>query len=443
VNRPRRPEVARNRSPDSPTHRIERLAPTGEGVARDEDGVGFVERALPGELVETNVYQVRKSFWRGTVRAVREPSPSRVSGAHADCAGCDWAHFEAGAAREAKRDLFLETLRRIGRIEPSAVPRVDVAASPPAYRLRSRFHVSGRGREASVGYYEPHSHRVAGAELCEALSDHTRALLPRLRDAVDRSEAAVSAIAILEAPDPARRLLLARVDAAGGVEELADALAPFCDGVRVRASSWDASSRTTARGDLAERGARRLAIEVGGRALQASAGAFFQGNRHLLGPLHARVAEAAAEAPAGAALDAYGGVGLFAGALLSGGRSVVSVEGDAEAAACAREARSGWADGERWTVAEEPVADFLARDAASFACVVVDPPRAGLGRGLAAELAGRCDGRLVYVSCDPATLARDLAEILPLGFRLSGAALYDLFAFTHRIEAVVTLDRAA
>jgi tRNA/tmRNA/rRNA uracil-C5-methylase (TrmA/RlmC/RlmD family) len=182
---------------------------------------------------------------------------------------------------------------------------------------------------------------------------------------------------------------------------------------------------------------------VGERRLLASAGAFFQANRHLLSALHDAVAREAAGAPPGDALDAFGGVGLFAGALLDAGGGVTSVESDAEAAECARATRREWPDGKRWTIAEEAVSEFLARDAAHFASVVVDPPRAGLGRGVAAELADRCDGRFIYVSCDPATLARDLAEILGRGFVMRSAELFDLFAFTHRIEAVVSLDRAA
>jgi len=395
--------------------------------------VGFVERALPGELVETNVYQVKSSFWRGTVRAVLEPSPSRIDGLHAECPGCDWAHFDPDAARDAKRELFRDTLRRIGRIDPEVVPLAGVAPSRAGYRLRSRFHASG----GELGYFEPHSHRVAPADRCEALSAETRALLPRLREAIAESDADVGEVAVLEAPDPTRRLLevaaapsTVRVDAEG----LAAALEPLAQGVRIRQGSGRV---------IAERGMRRLGIEIGGRRLHASAGAFFQGNRHLLGPLHQAVVEAAAGAPTGDALDAFGGVGLFAGALLDGRRRTTSVEGDAEAVACARAARREWTDGARWEIREESMSDFLSSDARRFACVVADPPRAGLGASLARELADCCSGRLVYVSCDPATLARDLAEILPRGFAIRSAALYDLFAFTHRIEAVVTLDRAA
>jgi tRNA/tmRNA/rRNA uracil-C5-methylase (TrmA/RlmC/RlmD family) len=92
---------------------------------------------------------------------------------------------------------------------------------------------------------------------------------------------------------------------------------------------------------------------------------------------------------------------------------------------------------------EGALEDFLSRDGRRFACVVADPPRAGLGRDLARELARRTDRTFVYVSCDPATLARDLPAILEVGFAIRTAALFDLFAFTHRVEALVSLERAA
>jgi tRNA/tmRNA/rRNA uracil-C5-methylase (TrmA/RlmC/RlmD family) len=272
------------------TLRIERLAPTGEGVVRGEAGVGFVERALPGELVATNVYQVKKSFWRGAVRAVLEPSPDRVSGPHAGCAGCDWAHFDASAARRAKRELFLETLRRIGGIDPASVPggrgravrpRLPPAQPPPRCGPRTR-----RRARVLLAAFAP---RRAG-DACDALSRETRELLPALRDAVAASGAAVAELVILEAADPSRRLLLA--SAAPGrseAERLADALAPLGEGTAVRSES----------GRIARRGERRLPIEVGARTLHASAGAFFQGNRHLLAPLYGTVAAEAAGAPRG------------------------------------------------------------------------------------------------------------------------------------------------
>jgi 23S rRNA (uracil1939-C5)-methyltransferase len=411
--------------------RIEKLAPTGEGIARTAEGVGFVDGALPGELVATTLYEMRKRFWRGSLRAVLEPSADRVDGPHAGCAGCDWAHFAPGPARRAKRELFLETMQRIGKLDPGLFGELPIESSASQYRLRARFHVAG-GR---AGYYAPGTHRVVSAGACEALSTATRALLPEVEDAIEGGAAAVSEIATLESVDGTKRLLRATVsDDPAAAAKLGEALSLSFEGVRLRSAEGKR---------LLERGQRALALTVGGRAFSVSVDSFFQGNRFLVETLFGDIAAEARKVGPGPALDAFGGVGLFAGALLSAGHAVQSVEADAGAAADASVTREGFEDGGRWEIGEGTLAQFLEEDDRRFDVVVADPPRSGLGAEVAGELARRAKARLVYVSCDPATLARDLPAILAEGFAIRAAKLYDLFAFTHRVEALVALERAA
>lgn len=412
--------------------RIEKLAPTGEGIARTSDAVGFVDGALPGELVATTLYEVRKRFWRGSLRAVIEPSPDRVDGPHARCAGCDWAHFAPAAARSAKRELFLETMARIGKLDPAQFGELPVAASAPGYRLRTRLHAAG----GEPGYFAPGTHRVVSAAACEAIAPDTRALLPGAGAAIASSGAAVSEIATLEDFGGARRLIRATVSGdPARAAQLGLDLSEMFQGVRVRSEDGR---------KLLERGSRSLDLAVGGRAFDVSVDSFFQGNRFLVPELFADVAAAAAAgAEPGEALDAFGGVGLFAGALAASGHRVLSVEGDTEAVADARRTKERWPDGDRWEIEAASIGRFLEEDDRRFACVVADPPRAGLGAELARDLARRSRALLLYVSCDPATLARDLPAILSEGFRIRHAKLYDLFAFTHRVEALVALERAA
>jgi 23S rRNA (uracil1939-C5)-methyltransferase len=411
--------------------RIEKLAPTGEGVVRGPEGVGFVEGALAGELVATTVYEVRKRFWRGRVRAVLEPSPDRVGGAHAGCAGCDWSHFAEAAAREAKRALFLETMRRIGKLEPEPFGELPIAPSAPGYRMRVRLHADGE----RVGYHAPGTHRVAPAGDCEAMASSTRALLPAIEDAIRAADAPVAEVAILENRSGERRLI--RATTAGDARSaavLGEGLAASFQGVRLLGADGAV---------LLRRGDPSLNVEVGARPFSVSVDTFFQGNRSLVPELFDAVAAEGRSAPAGDALDAFGGAGLFAGALLDGGHRVVSVEADPGAAGDARRTRERWKDGGRWEITEAPAARFLEEDDRLFDVVVADPPRSGLGTALASALARRTRSRFVYVSCDPATLARDLPAILAEGFAIRGARLFDLFAFTHRVEALVALERAA
>lgn len=416
---------------------IAALAPTGEGVARTPDGVGFVAGSLPGEEVDAQVIEVRKRFWKGRTVGISVRSPERLSGGHADgCAGCDWAHIGLERAREWKRALFLETMERIGELPRESFGELPIAPSAPAYRLRNRFHVSGRGDSARVGFFAPGTHRVESVAGCEAIGEQMRALLPRLAAAVSDSGAPVEEIATVETLDGSGRLAAATLALSSDRQEanaLLTRLEPHFDGVIVRGAKGAV---------LARAGKTRLWLPVGGRDFPLTAGVFFQGNRHLVGELYADVARAAAAVPAGRALDAFGGVGFFAGALLDAGHAVVSVEADHASVELALEARKRW-KAANWDVERSAVLSFFDGEPGVFDLAVLDPPRAGLGLRLSGALPSRVRGRLIYVSCDTATLARDLAVLASGGLAVVDARLYDLFAFTHRVEAVVILERAS
>jgi tRNA/tmRNA/rRNA uracil-C5-methylase (TrmA/RlmC/RlmD family) len=425
---------------------IEKLAPTGEGVVRTREGVGLVSGALPGEDVEAEVLRISRKIWRGRVAEIHAASPARRSGGHAGgCPACDWAHFDLSAARDAKRDLFLETMSRIGKLPAGDFGALSVEPSPNGYRLRSRFHAERRGSgEVVVGGFAPRTHRVEPLADCLALGAQARALLPRFERALAKSGEDAPEIATVESLDGKRRLLTAtlseatlsassRGEASERGKRLSTAIAPLCDGCVIR----DASGRV-----VSSWGEQRLWISPAGRELPATADAFFQANRFLVRPLAEYVRDAAAEVPASDALDLFGGVGLFAGSLLDAGHSVVSVESDRGAAAGARLARDRWHARERWGIERGNALGFAAADPGREAVIVADPPRGGLGLSLARALAGRAGRRIIYVSCDPATLARDLAAITAEGWTIAAARLFDLFPLTHRVEAVVVLDRS-
>jgi 23S rRNA (uracil1939-C5)-methyltransferase len=411
---------------------IANLAPTGEGVSRTPDGIGFVAGALPGEEVDADVLEVRRKFWKGRAAAIRAPSPLRRTGPHAEgCAGCDWSYYEVAAARSSKRELFLETMERIGDLPGSLFGELPIEESALAYRLRSRFHVAGRGESARIGYFAPGTNDVEGAENCEALSEPMRALLPRLGQAIAESGASVAEVATVESLDASRRLARATLPAGAdrrAANRVQDALFDLFDGVAVA----DAEGPVLARG-----GERRLWVPVAGHEFPLTAGTFFQSNRHLLESLYGGVAREATCVAPGRALDLFGGVGLFAGALLDAGHAVKTVEANHAAVEQAAAASRRWRAGS-WTIHHGEALAFLGRNREGFDITVADPPRSGLGAALTRALARR-GGLLVYVSCEPATLARDLAIFVAEGLHIRTARLYDLYPLTHRVEAIVAL----
>ncbi len=400
--------------------------------------MGFVAGALPGEEVEAEVHDVRRTFWRGRAVGVLAPSRERVLAPSQECPGCDWGHFEPAAAREAKRSLFLETMQRIGKLPPEIFGALPILASPLAYRIRNRFHLEGRGAELVLGHFAARTHRVEPIVDCRALTPQTAALLPSIRDALAATAAAVSELATLEDFSGERRIARAtlgetgRKQSRGGADAVLRSLNPFFHGVKVVDGEGV---------PLQEGGEPRLDLRVAGRTFQVSVDTFFQGNRHLAARLLSDVAEASGELP-GDALDAFGGVGFFAAALLDAEHSTTSVEGSASAARDAAKTRLGWPDADRWRIVPSSVGGFLSSSPRRFDLVVADPPRAGLAR-LAAPLGHRARRRFVSVSCEPSTLARDLAELRREGFEVVDARLYDLFPLTHRVESVVTLAREA
>jgi len=384
---------------------VEKLAPTGEGVARREGKAIFVEGALPGEVVEAEIFAEKARFARARTCRVETASPDRRStDEHSGrCGGTDWAHFEPGAARRAKRELFLETMRRLGGLSADHFGDLPISASPLEYRLRNQFHLAG----TEIGFYERQSHRVVPLDGCEIVSAPTREIVRTLARELGSEAASGDTIESIETVETGSGHALAL---------------------------WN---RTRGAGIG---GTGSVEIQWGTAALSVSARSFFQVNRFRFPALLSEVERRARAAGGGSALDAYAGGGFFSRALAASGYRVTAVESSSAALADAETNRRRLSRPEEVRVVASSVESFLESSQETYDLVLADPPRSGLGR-CAADLAGRARAAFLYVSCDPASLARDLRAILPLGFEVSSALLEDFFPLTHRIEALVELRR--
>jgi len=417
---------------------VERPAAGGRMIARHEGRVVLVAGAIPGERVRARVERVERSVAYASVVEIIEPSPDRrpVEG-DPSCGGCVFAHVAYPRQLDLKRDIVVDAFRRIGKITLDGAP--PVAPSPErGYRMRARLHVRGR----AVGFFREGTH-----ELCDPAA--TGQLLPatgRVLEAVGHELAAVASEPVLSidlaenlaggeralhlelkpgGPTPATYSALVRVEGVTGVT----CQLPPADTASLGGRPWVS--------DPVEAIAGRPAGSLGGLVLKRRPNAFFQANRHLLPALVSRVAALVGDGPI---LDLYAGVGVFAVALAAAGHeAVTAVEGDRVSGADLEE--NARALGGRLRVERSAVEAFLSRRPDAVGTLVVDPPRTGMSRAAMEGVIALAAPRIVYVSCDVATLARDLRRLLDAGYALASVDAFDLFPNTAHVESVVSLTR--
>lgn len=385
------------RLPNSETLTIEKLVYGGEGLARLDGKVVFVPFVLPGEVLRAEIDRAKKDLWRGHVIEVLEPSPARISPVcpyFGRCGGCHYQHMDYGVQLEQKREILREVLQRVGKIEFAGEIEV-ISAEPWQYRNRVQLHI----QSGEVGYFSQGSR-----ELCAI--DHCPIASPKLNETIAKIDAGISDTG--------------RADTA---------LELFTNETEVQVNVVARVPRA-ALTTLASLGVT-TPIQYSG--FQVSRNSFFQVNRFLLDRL---VACAIGDAKGGWALDLYAGVGLFSAKLAERFGKVTAVESggssfrDLEHNFAHRfEQGAVKADVEDYLVALEETPDFI----------LADPPRGGLGKKVVRELARIRAPRLTIVSCDPATLARDLAGLIAERYQIEKITLVDLFAQTFHLETVVEL----
>ncbi len=396
-----------------------------EGVARLPDGRAcFVPYALPGETVDITVTQTKKRWARGELVAVVEASPDRVTppcpyagpwpAEAPTCGGCALQHAQPQAQLALKHRVLVEQLERIGRFSAPPV-REPVPTGPWGYRSRARFAVDDHGQ---LGFREPGSHAVRPVDRCPLLTPQAQAL----REAAGDAWPGVESVEVHAGSQGSGGLL---------VRPGPDALPPL-------PAAAPAVAVVDAGPPVALRGDPTAIEEVAGLALQVSSGVFFQAGPEAAEALVATVREAAGSVTGRHVLDLYAGVGLFAAALAADGAHVTAVEHHRGAVRDARrnlEAASA-------TVVAADVGSWLAdhADEEEADVVVLDPPRRGAGPAVCEALPRLGARRVVYVSCDPAALARDARTLADLGARLLDVTPVDCFPHTAAIESVATFE---
>jgi 23S rRNA (uracil1939-C5)-methyltransferase len=430
---------------------IEKLIYGGDGLARlpsaDANRAGkavFIPFTIPGERVEAKTVEEKPGFARARVERIVERSPERIEPGcpyFGECGGCHYQHLDYEAQLEAKAGILRETLLRTARIE---APEIVKHASPPwNYRNRTRMRVRTEP-EFAIGYNRFASHVLLPVRECpisSGLINRAVGAMWKLGEggAVPAAVKEVEFFANAEDTE-----LMLEVTLGDGSRRAVRESAIFAEALRAEMPEivgivpFAAEGRSVRRldvpGDIEKNfGRDSLLYRTRGMQYQVSAGSFFQINRFLTDTM---VSLATEGANGGYALDLYAGVGLFTLPLSQNFREVAAVE---IAPFSFHDLQSNSpASVKGYRVAADKFLAYVP-EGTQFDYVVVDPPRGGMGEKLATALAGMKAPRITYVSCDPATLARDLKVLSAAGYRIDGLHLLDLFPQTFHIETVVQL----
>jgi 23S rRNA (uracil1939-C5)-methyltransferase len=401
---------------------IERIASGGEGVGRLGDGRAvFVPRTAPGDRAELRDVKLHRRFARARIARLVEASAERVEPrcphyVRDDCGGCQLQHMAAPAQRAARSRIAGDALRRLAKLQV-ADPEVEPAPSDWEYRTKLTLHAEDGGRRVGLHPYD-RPDRVFELDWCHI----TAAPLNRLW------RAARAARDLL--PGNLAQLVL-RLDRAGGRHLVVRAPAEpaWSEGPRLHRAMRERGVEATVWWEP-EGGAAR-AVAGAGEAFPATV--FEQVHPAMGDRVRACAIAELGDAHGRTVWDLYAGIGETTAALAAAGARVESVESDAKAVALAE--RRGPAARRIAARAEDAVRKLTRPD-----LVITNPPRVGMDERITAALVEQAPERIVYVSCDPATLARDLVRLAPR-FRLASVRAFDLFPETAHVESVARLER--
>ena len=408
-------------------------------VSRQDDTgwVIFIRHALPGERVQATVTQATARFARADATEILRASPDRVPAPcryarPGGCGGCDWQHVSLPAQRALKAVVIRQQLSRIGGIdrEVDVVP-VGGDETGSGWRTGPETGLGWRtvvsfavDRSGTPGLRRHRSHEIVPVDRCLIAHD-----LITAADVTSHEWPSAQSVEVSVVPATGERGVLVSGPVASG--RLPEVPADTVALARKHGSR------------IPVRGRGYLTQHAAGRDWRVSLGGFWQVHGGAAATLAAAVRAAARPQPGETALDLYSGAGLFAGVLAEAvgpEGTVIAIEQDQ---AAVRDARHNlrawpWARVHRGDVAA--VLDRTGPDEASVA--VLDPPRTGAARPVIDALCGQpALRRIAYVSCDPATLARDLRLLLAGGWQLTALRGYDAFPMTHHVECVATLSR--
>ncbi|MBB6147079.1 23S rRNA (uracil1939-C5)-methyltransferase [Silvibacterium bohemicum] len=421
---------------------IEKSIYGGAGLARSEGKAIFVPFTLPGETVEAQVTRDRGGYAEAELIDVIGPSPKRVPAPckyFGECGGCHYQHASYEQQLEIKKQILRETLERA---HLSNIPDiVSLSAEPMGYRNRARFHLDRN--TSKLSYKKRGTHANLAVDSCPISAPLIEEALSVFNSHSDRWQLAKSFDEVELFTNAEQNELFLSLWSGSNTGAAQTALQKLWAVIEkelpraIGAAVFSTERENKRSSFLASAGNQSISYAAADQIYRVSIGSFFQVNRFLIDPLVELVTK---DAEGKLAWDLYAGVGLFARVLQSTFDQVVAVEA---APSSVQDLRHNLADGAHRIVASSTL-DFLRRAASARKeipdFVVIDPPRAGLGKEVTALLEEIQPAHITYVSCDPATLSRDLKSLLDSGYSLQQLHMVDMFPQTFHLESVAKLS---
>lgn len=430
---------------------IDRLVQGGDGLAQLEGMKVFVPYAAPQERVRARIVIRKKDYAVARIQEVIEPSPLRVEPRcpyFGDCGGCQLQHVDYHGQLVVKKLFVNETLQRVGRIYVP-VRNITGVIEPWQYRNKTQYPAAANGH-VRIGLFRSGSHEIVDVETCLLHApefDELRKVALAAMSGVETGYREASHTGnirhvVLRRATPGNEILVIVVTRTSGLAPaVVEGLAAQPDVVGiVQSLNPDRTNRIMGRSTKVLTGRGELHIGILNRMLRVSAGSFFQVNTAQAEELCRKVLRHLAPEPGDTVVDLYSGVGMLALVMADSVRDVVGIEVDPVAVEDARHnaVAAGAVNAEFVCGDVDEAIDGVER----ADLVVLDPPRKGCRAHTLERIAALRPRRIVYVSCNPPTLARDLAILEQLGYAAQDVEPVDMFPQTSHVEVITRLERA-
>lgn len=421
---------------------IDALANGGKGVARDNGQVIFVSGAFPGDIVRCRLSKAKKTYAEGEVAELLQVSPLRRTPpcpVADECGGCQWQQLPYAEQLRWKQQLFVDTLVRQAGVDPEKILPLQPSAAEFGYRSRVQIKCFATSEGFFTGFFRPQSRFVVGIDNCPLMPPELNLLLAKFRDALTGHPFAnkVPQIDLAIGADSSTRAVVHYLG--NRHDELATLLHPVaklagCD-LAIQAGRKDSLHLVHGDGEL------QISVDQPEIRLNYAAGGFAQINLEQNRKLVQAVIAAAELTGKERVLDLFCGMGNFSLPLARRAGFVVGVENFSPSIEMARR-NALENDIENTSFHALPAERALSFFEHNFDLLLLDPPRAG-AFSLAKQLTRQPVKKLIYVSCDPQTLARDLKTLLHNGYRLISSQAFDMFPQTYHVESLSLLEYSA